>query len=178
MVNPKNIQLQHYADGTPSVLRKAVVYQELNFYKRSEVLYHLTVVFCRRFLPKYGDRTVDQMVQAARSTQQNIAEGSSDGQSSAEVEIKLLGIAKGSGIELLGDYQNYLKSHALTEWWGANSRADKLHAFCQAHTSIADYEPYLERWTDEEMANCAICLCHPKGNTGAKKNDVNEVFCK
>ena len=72
MVDPKNVKLEHHADGTPSILRKAVVFKELNFYKRSDILYQLTVAFCRRFLPKYGDRTVDQMVQAARSTKQII----------------------------------------------------------------------------------------------------------
>lgn len=160
MIDPKKVQLQHYADGTPSVLRKTVVYQELYFYKRSDILYQLTVAFCRCFLPKYGDRTVDQMVQAARSTMQNIAEGSVDGQTSVETEIKLLGVAKGSNHELLGDYQNYIKTNGLSEWWGTNSRADKLHLFCKEHTSAEDFSPYLERWTDEEMANCAICLCH------------------
>ena len=160
MIDSKKVQLQHYADGTPSVLRKTVVYQELYFYKRSDILYQLTVAFCRRFLPKYGDRTVDQMVQAARSTMQNIAEGSVDGQTSVETEIKLLGVAKGSNHELLGDYQNYIKTNGLSEWWGTNSRADKLHLFCKEHTSVEDFAPYLERWTDEEMANCAICLCH------------------
>ena len=153
MIDPKKVQLQHYADGTPSVLRKTVVYQELYFYKRSDILYQFTVAFCRRFLPKYGDRTVDQMVQAARSTMQNIAEGSVDGQTSVETEIKLLGVAKGSNHELLGDYQNYIKTNGLSEWWGTNSRADKLHLFCKEHTSAEDFAPYLERWTDEEMAN-------------------------
>ena len=160
MIDPKKVQLQHYADGTPSVLRKTVAYQELYFYKRSDILYHLTVAFCRRLLPKYGDRTVDQMVQAARSTMQNIAEGSVDGQTSVETEIKLLGVAKGSNHELLGDYQNYIKTNGLSEWWGTNSRADKLHLFCKEPPSAVDFSPYLERWTDEEMANCAICLCH------------------
>lgn len=156
----KDIPLQYHSDGTPSVLRKTVVYKELYFYKRSDILYQLTVAFCRRFLPKYGDRTVDQMVQAARSTMQNIAEGSVDGQTSAETELKLLGIAKGSNHELLGDYQNHIKSHNLSEWWGTNPRADKLHEFCTSHMEVADFEPYFERWTEEEMANCAICLCH------------------
>ena len=65
--NKKQPNIQHYADGTASVMRKAVVYTELRFYKRSDVLYQLTQVFCQRYLPRYGDRTVDQMVQAARS---------------------------------------------------------------------------------------------------------------
>lgn len=66
----KRPTIKHYQDGTASVLRKAVVYTELRFYQRSDVLYQLTQVFCQRFLPRYGDRTVDQMVQAARSTKQ------------------------------------------------------------------------------------------------------------
>ena len=76
MNEDKKILVNHYADGTSSVLRKTVVYTELRFYQRSDVLYQLTRIFCQRFLPKYGDRTVDQMIQAARSTKQNIAEGS------------------------------------------------------------------------------------------------------
>ena len=72
MDNNKNISLKRYADGTPSVLRRATIYTDLHFYQKSDVLLQLTKVFCERFLPKYGDRTVDQMVQAARSGKQNI----------------------------------------------------------------------------------------------------------
>ena len=183
MPNPQDIQLQRYSDGTPSILRKKTVYTELFFYRKSDVLIQLTKAFCDRFLPKYGDRTVDQMVQAARSIKQNIAEGLTDGQTSFEVEIKLLGIAKGSNQELLEDYQDYLKHHGLPEWATAgkpgnagysgqtrqtgaervaalSKRFDKLHLFCKEHSDDADYRPYYYRWTDEEMANTAICLCH------------------
>lgn len=59
-------------------------------------------------MPRYGDRTVDQMVQAARSIKQNIVEGLTDGQTSLEVKIKLLGIARGSNQELLEDYMDYI----------------------------------------------------------------------
>ena len=153
-------QLQYNNDGTPSVLRKKVVYTDLNFYKRSDVLYQLTAVFCERFLPPYGDRIVDQMVQAARSTKQNIVEGSTDGQTSVEVELKLLGIARGSNQELLEDYTDYLKKHGKQEWWKKNPRFEALHTFCKEHTAVEDYQKYFGKWTDEEMANCAICLCH------------------
>ena len=63
MNNPyhtKQPNIQHYADGTASVMRKVVVYTELRFYKRNDVLYQLTQVFCQWYLPRYGDRTVDQ----------------------------------------------------------------------------------------------------------------------
>ena len=113
MPDPKNINLRRYDDGTPSIMRKATVYTDLHFYRKSDVLVQLTKAFCERFLPKHGDRTVDQMVQAARSVKQNIAEGLTDGQTSFETEIKLMGIAKGSNQELQEDYQDYLKQHGL-----------------------------------------------------------------
>ena len=163
MPNPKNIDLKRYDDGTPSIMRKATVYTELHFYRKSDVLVQLTKVFCERFLPKYGDRTVDQMVQAARSVKQNIAEGLTDGQTSFETEIKLLGIAKGSNQELLEDYHDYLKQHGLNDWAQAEhlrQRYDKLLAYCRTHNDLADYERFFAQWTDEEMANTAISLCH------------------
>ena len=134
----KKVNINHYADGTASVLRKKVVFTELRFYQRSEVLYHLTKTFCKRFLPERGDRTVDQMVQAARSTKQNIAEGCSDGQTSMESELKLLGIARGSNLELLEDYHDYINFHNQEEWFGKNPRSKPLHDFCREHSLLAD----------------------------------------
>jgi four helix bundle suffix protein len=167
-INKKQPNIRHYADGIASVMRKAVVYTELRFYKRSDVLYQLTQVFCQRYLPRYGDRTVDQMVQAARSTKQNIAEGSTDGQTSTETELKLLGIARGSNQELLEDYQDYLKRKGMIEWFGRNERFDRLHRFCQEHTLWDEYRPLTERMNDEELANMAICLCHQVDKAMAK----------
>jgi len=156
----KQTSIQHYADGTASVMRKAVVYTELRFYQRSDVLYQLTQIFCERYLPQYGDRTVDQMVQAARSTKQNIVEGSTDGRTSSETELKLLGIARGSNQELLEDYQDYLKRRGLSEWFGKNERFDRLHRFCKQHSLWDDYLPLMKHMNAEELANMAICLCH------------------
>ena len=159
MIGNRKTKLE-YREGRPSVLRKPTVWRELNFYKRSEILYQLTVAFCRRFFPKYGDRTVDQMVQAARSTKQNIVEGYSDGQTSFETEMKLLGVARGSNQELLADYQDYLASHGLAEWKGVNPRFEALHRFCREKTALGDFQPFFDKWNDSEMANCAICLAH------------------
>lgn len=156
----KNTPINHYEDGTASVLRKPVVYTALRFYQRSDVLYQLTQVFCRRFMQRFGDRTVDQMVQAARSTKQNIAEGSCDGQTSMEIEIKLLGVARGSNMELLEDFQDYIKRKGLKEWFGNNPRFELLHLFCREHSLYEDYQPLLDKMDDDEMANMAICLCH------------------
>lgn len=156
-----NIKLKHYDDGIPSVLRKKTLYKKLHFYRKSEVLYQLTCVFCERFLPRYGDRTVDQMVQAARSIKQNITEGFTDGETSFETELKLLGIAKGSTQELLEDYQDYIKRHALPEWAEENTaRYENMKRFCKEHSDLNCYTPYFSKWNDEEMANVAICLCH------------------
>ena len=160
MPDKKIPHVNHYPDGTTSVLRKAVVYTNLRFYQRSDVLYQLTQVFCQKFLPKYGDRTVDQMVQSARSVKQNIAEGSSDGQTSTEVEIRLLGISRGSNQELLEDFHDYLKRKGIGEWFGKNPRFEPLHQFCKNHSKYEDYQALLPKMNDEELANMGICLCH------------------
>ena len=160
MPDKKIPHVNHYPDGTTSVLRKAVVYTNLRFYQRSDVLYQLTQVFCQKYLPKYGDRTVDQMVQSARSVKQNIAEGSSDGQTSTEVEIRLLGISRGSNLELLEDFHDYLKRKGIGEWFGKNPRFEPLHQFCKNHSRYEDYQALLPKMNDEELANMGICLCH------------------
>ena len=142
------------------VLKKAVVWQELYFYRKSDALYQLTVQFCRRFLPAHGDRTVDQMIQAARSGKQNIVEGSEDGQTSSEMEIKLLNVARGSLQELRADYVDYLNTHHLSLWDVASERQQRLRDFCHTHNDYSDYSPFVEKMSDEEMANMALTLCH------------------
>lgn len=140
-------------------LRQQTRWEDLWFYQKTVVLYQMTVVFCRRFLKAYGDRTVDQMVQAARSGKQNIVEGSADGVTSTEMESKLLNAARGSIKELKEDYLDYIGSHKLTLWAGGHARYGAMQDFCRQHNHIEDYEPYFERWSDEEMANAAVTLC-------------------
>ena len=142
------------------VLKKAVVWKELYFYRKSDALYQITVEFCRRFFPAHGDRTVDQMVQAARSGKQNIVEGSEDGQTSSEMEIKLMNVARGSLQELRADYLDYLNTHHLSVWNADSERQRKLREFCHSHNDYSDYEPLLSKMNDEEMANLALTLCH------------------
>ena len=142
------------------VLKKAVVWKNLYIYRKSDTLYQLTVEFCKRFLPAHGDRTVDQMVQAARSGKQNIVEGSEDGQTSSEMEIKLLNVARGSLQELRADYHDYLNTHHLALWSKDNDRQHRLRDFCHSHNDYSDYEPLLAKMNDEEMANMALTLCH------------------
>jgi len=142
-----------------SVLRKQTNWKNLWFYQKTVVLYQMTYVFTKRFLPLYGDRTVDQMLQAARSGKQNIVEGSADGVTSMEMELKLLNVARSSIQELLEDYEDYLPAHRLTKWTPRHPRYGQMLTYCREHNSIEDYEPFFEKWTDEEAANVAITLC-------------------
>ena len=144
---------------TPQVLRKQPNWEGLYFYQKANVLYQLTFVFTKRFL-KIGDRTIDQMVQAARSGKQNIVEGSADGVTSMEMELKLLNVARSSIKELKEDYEDYIVSRHLTRWAVGNPRYDGMLKFCRKHNRIEDYQDYFEKWTDEEMANIALTLCH------------------
>ena len=120
----------------------------------------MTYIFCQRFLPKHGDRTVDQMVQAARSGKQNIVEGCADGVTSTEMELKLLNVARSSIKELKEDYEDYLVSRRLTRWGSRHGRYDAMLKFCRSHNRLEDYQPFFEKWTDEEIANIALTLCH------------------
>ena len=148
----------NYTPG--KVLKKAVVWKNLYFYRKSDAIFQLTAAFCDRFLPAHGDRTKDQMVQAARSGKQNIVEGSEDGLTSSEMELKLLNVARASLHELRSDYQDYLNTRHLTAWESDNPRQQQLRAFCHAHNDYSDYAPLVGRMNDEEMANLLLTLCH------------------
>ena len=142
-----------------SIFRQVPKWQDLWFYQKSEVLYQMTYVFCERFLPQYGDRTVDQMVQAARSGKQNIVEGSEDGKTSTEMELKLLNVARASIGELRQDYDDFLKSRQLRQWTAADSRFQPMQDFTKSHNLLSDYEPFFSKWSAEEMANVGLTLC-------------------
>lgn len=146
-------------DKEKDVLRKQPNWEGLYFYQKSNVLYQLTFVFTKRFLIR-GDRTIDQMIQAARSGKQNIVEGSADGVTSMEMELKLLNVARSSIKELKEDYEDYIVSRHLNRWSAKNPRYDAMLKFCRTHNKLEDYEPFFEKWTDEEMANIALTLCH------------------
>ena len=156
----KKINVNHYADGTASVLRKKVVFTELRFYQRSEVLYHLTKTFCQRFLPERGDRTVDQMVQAARSAKQNIAEGVAASTTSAETELKLLNVAKASLQELLEDFKDYLRVRELDLWDVNSEKHRKARKVCRNHNDSEFYVEAAKIRSAETIANIAIIIIH------------------
>ena len=140
-------------------LRKQTHWEDLYFYQKANTLYMLTFRFTERFLRK-GDRTVDQMVQAARSGKQNIVEGAADGVTSMEMEVKLLNCARGSLKELREDYQDYLGARQLPIWTEGHPRYDAMIAYCRTHNKVEDYQHYFEVWDDVEMANVALTLCH------------------
>lgn len=151
----------HESNKEPvKILRDQTNWEKLFFYQKTVVLYQMTYVFCKRFLPRHGDRTVDQMIQAARSGKQNIVEGCADGVTSTEMELKLLNVARASLKELKEDYLDYIRSRSLILWDKKHPRYDGLLKFCRQRNKLEEYEPFFEKWTDEELANCANTLCH------------------
>jgi four helix bundle suffix protein len=100
------------------------------------------------------------MVQAARSGKQNIVEGLADGVTSAEAEIRLINVARSSIKELREDYTDYLTSRHLSIWTAEHPRYDSMLAFCREHNRVDDYQPFFQKWSDEEMANIGHSLCH------------------
>ena len=142
------------------VLKRQAPWRNTYFYQKSEVLFHLTYIFTKRFLPAHGDRTVDQMNQAARSGKQNIIEGIEDGVASSEMQIKLLNVARSSLQELREDYRDYLISRNLIIWTKGHDRFEKMQEFCRKHNLVEDYQPHFQHWNHEEMANIALTLCY------------------
>ncbi|MBX3242401.1 MAG: four helix bundle suffix domain-containing protein [Chitinophagaceae bacterium] len=133
-------------------------YRNLITYQKSEIIYDGTVFFCRRFLNKY-DRTIDQMVQAARSGKQNIAESSMASATSKETEIKLTNVARASLEELLIDYGDFLRTHNLKKW----ERSDRLSLrFDELNkTPDVNYDTFkkaIENENPEISANVMRCL--------------------
>lgn len=146
---------------TLNVLRQGNDWSRLRLYHKADAIYQLTFVFCHRFLPISGDRTVDQMVQAARSGKQNIVEESEDGKSSSEMELKLINVARGSIRELLEDYKDFLHNHRYTIWKDGDPRRYKdLLEYTRSHNNPKDYLPFAEKWSAEEFANTCLTLCY------------------
>lgn len=135
-------------------------YEELLSFQKARIVYDATVCFCRRFLQK-RDRTVDQMVQAARSGKQNILEGSKISGTSKEAEIKLMNVARASLEELLEDYQDFLRTRKLKQW-NKNSREASFvrRLGKKENKSYESYRTYIETRPAHIVANILICLIH------------------
>ena len=134
-------------------------YRNLRVYKVTEIIYDITYYFAQKYLSK-GDRTVDQMVQAARSGKQNIAEGNQAAATSSETEIKLTNVAKASLEELLIDYEDYLRVRKLEQWNKLHPRFETMRQYARSEQIMKDYAKYIVRMTDEEIANLCITLIH------------------
>ena len=135
-------------------------YRNLRVYKAAEALYDITFIFCRRFLSSKVDRTVDQMIQAARSGKQNIAEGNQAATTSSETEIKLTNVAKASLEELLVDYEDYLRTRQLAQWDTQHPRYFKMRNWTKTEDFSINHAFRAEQLSDEEVANLGITLCH------------------
>ncbi|MCB1065204.1 MAG: four helix bundle suffix domain-containing protein [Verrucomicrobiae bacterium] len=147
-------------EDPPGFLPKGGNYQALLSYRKAEIIYDFTFRFCERFL-KRGDRTIDQMVQAARSGKQNIAEGSKASVTSTEMELKLTNVARASLEELLIDYQDYLRVRDHPRWEKDSKEALYVRKLGrQQDESFEHYRPFFEDRPPATLANIAICLIH------------------
>lgn len=135
-------------------------YQELESYQNSIIIFDATQKFCQNFLRK-GDRTIDQMIQAARSGKQNIIEGCAASGISSKTEIKLIGVARASLEELVEDYRDYLRTHNLLLWGKDNLRIQQIRQLAkQKNKTYETYESYLPTNNPELFCNTMISLIH------------------
>ena len=134
-------------------------YRHLRVYQVTEMIYDITYYFTQHYL-QHGDRTVDQMIQAARSGKQNIAEGNQAAATSSETEIKLTNVAKASLEELLDDYEDYLRVRNLQQWANLHPRYEKMRQYARSEDIKKDYAARIQRMNDEEIANLCITLIH------------------
>lgn len=132
-------------------------YRKLFTYQKAEAIYDITYYFCHNYLQR-GDRTIDQMVQAARSGKQNIVEGSAASATSKETEIKLVNVAKASLQELLIDYEDYLRTREHHMWEDNSVELLKMRELGRKHNESAFYMPLVKTRPPETIANIAICL--------------------
>ena len=135
-------------------------FRNLKSYQMSEIVFDGTVKFCDRWVGRRS-RTHDQMVQAARSGKQNIAEGSMASGTSKKIELKLVGIARASLEELLLDFHDFLRQRNLEAWGKDHPDARKIRSLAYARDrSYKTYRTCIENRNPEIVANTLICLVH------------------
>lgn len=135
-------------------------YRELKSFQHAELVYDATVKFCDRFIDRRS-RTHDQMVQAARSGRQNIAEGSQASGTSKKTELKLVGVARASLEELLLDYEDFLRHRGLALWGKTHPKAQVIRRLAyEKNRTYMTYRSYVEQAPPEVAANTLICLIH------------------
>ncbi len=135
-------------------------YRTLLSFQKAEIVYDITFRFAHKFLSK-GDRTIDQMIQSARSGKKNILEGSKAGLTSKETEIKLTNVARASLEELLDDYRDFLRARDLRTW-DKDSKESRYARRLGRKTpqNYEDYREFVETRPAEVVANIALCLIH------------------
>ena len=138
-------------------------YRQLRSFQVAEIIYDGTVAFCDRFISKRS-RTHDQMVQAARSGRQNIAEGSRASATSSQTELRLVNVARASLDELLLDYEDFLRQRGLPLWDKNGHEASEVRAVGRNSGSepvaAEKYTPWLNHANPTVVANALICLIH------------------
>ncbi len=170
-------------------LRQGKDYNTLICYRKAVIIYDITYHFAHTYLQR-GDRTIDQMIQAARSGKQNIVEGNIDGITSAEMEIKLTNVNRASLHELLEDYKDYLRVRGLRQWPVDSPEAEQTRRFCRLHNDPDEYRQKIAERSAETICNIAITLIlqtdvllkgliewqkrHFKENGGIKEQMYNE----
>ena len=133
-------------------------YKNLISYQKSEIIYDGTIYFTKRFFHKY-DRTIDQMVQAARSGKQNIVEASMASGTSKEMEIKLTNVARASLEELKIDFQDFLRTQKLPIWDKEHRLTTRFREINRTeNATYATYQKAIEHEQPEICANSMICL--------------------
>ncbi len=133
-------------------------YKKLLVYKIAVIIYDATDLFIKKNL-EHGDRTIDQMRQAARSGKQNIVEGSEASCASKKSEIFLTNVAKASFMELLEDYQDFLRVSRMEHWDEKHPRYQKLCQYVKTDGFMnGGYIALIERLNAEELANLCITL--------------------
>ncbi len=147
-------------------LRPSGGYRQLHSFQVTPVIYDATVFFCDRFVDSRS-RTRDQMVQAARSGRQNVAEGSRASATSSQTELRLINVARASLDELLLDYEDYLRQNGHAQWAKDSPEALAVRAVgknLQDRTDRSDptepYRPWLSHKDPAIVANAIICLIH------------------
>jgi four helix bundle suffix protein len=147
-------------DNTNSLIPPHGGYRKLRSFQTAQLVYDATVIFCDRFIDRRS-RTHDQMVQAARSGVQNIAEGSMASATSKKTELKLTGIARASLEELLLDYEDFLRQRELRRWDKNSAEALIVRKKYLSDTPDGSdrSDPYLIKESSAEVAaNTIICL--------------------
>ena len=147
-------------DSSGRVLPPRGDYQTLLSFQKAEVVYDITFRFAHKYLSR-GDRTVDQMIQSARSGKQNILEGSKAAQTSKEMEIKLTNVGRASLEELLADYRDFLRVRDHVLWDKESKEARFVRRLgCKTPQTFEIYREFVETRPPEVIANLAICLLH------------------